>query len=177
MFAESVGGGISQFATTLFNAAFFAGLDLKTYQAHTLYISRYPYGREATMGWPGPDLVLGNSSPYGMLIWPSYTGTAISVDLYSTKWVEATQSGQTKTPSGQCTKVKTDRTRRYLKDGHTVVDSVYANYRPKEGVNCDGSISPKLTTTTTRPKATTTTGRTGTTTTAPTSTTGTTIKP
>ena len=42
VFAESVGGGISQFATTLFNAAFFAGLEFKTYQAHTLYISRYP---------------------------------------------------------------------------------------------------------------------------------------
>jgi vancomycin resistance protein YoaR len=178
VFAESVGGGISQFATTLFNAAFFGGLELKTYQAHTLYISRYPYGREATMGWPGPDLVLGNNSPYGILIWPSYTGTSLTVDLYSTKWVDATQSGQTKTPSGQCTKVKTDRTRKFLSDGHTAVDSVYANYRPKEGVNCDGSISPKLSTTTVKPAVTTTTKPPGPTTTAPpTPTTGTTVKP
>jgi vancomycin resistance protein YoaR len=167
VFAESVGGGISQFATTLFNAAFFAGLELRTYQAHTLYISRYPYGREATMGWPQPDLVIRNGSPHGILIWPSYTGTSITVDLYSTKWVDATQSGQTKTPNGQCTKVKTDRTRRFLSDGHTVTDSVYANYHPKEGVNCDGSISPRLTTTTTKPTTTTTKPPPTTTTTAP----------
>jgi vancomycin resistance protein YoaR len=157
VFAESVGGGISQFATTLFNAAFFGGLELKSYQAHTLYISRYPYGREATMGWPAPDLVIRNPSPYGILIWPSYTGTALTVDLYSTKWVDATQSGQTTTPSGQCTRVKTDRTRKFVSDGHTSVDSVYALYHPKEGVNCDGSISPKLSTTTTKPATTSTT--------------------
>jgi vancomycin resistance protein YoaR len=176
VFAESVGGGISQFATTLFNTAFFGGLELKSYQAHTLYISRYPYGREATMGWPGPDLVLRNGSPYGILIWPSYTGTTITVEMYSTKWVEATQSGQTKTPSGECTRVKTDRTRKFLSDGHTSVDSVYALYRPKEGVNCDGSISPRLSTTTsTAPKPTPTTAPPGPATTAPaTSTTGTT---
>ncbi|HZN14893.1 MAG TPA: VanW family protein [Acidimicrobiales bacterium] len=178
VFAESVGGGISQFATTLFNAAFFGGLELKTYQSHTLYISRYPYGREATMGWPSPDLVLRNPSPYGILIWPSYDGTSITVDLYSTKWVEATQSGQTLTPSGQCTMVKTDRTRKFLSDGHTSVDSVYAKYFPKEGVNCDGSISPKLTTTTTKPTTTTTTKPTTTTTPGPgTTTTATTAPP
>jgi vancomycin resistance protein YoaR len=170
VFAESVGGGISQFATTLFNAAFFGGLELKSYQAHTLYISRYPYGREATMGWPGPDLVLRNPSPYGVLIWPSYTGTALTVDLYSTKWVDATQSGQTKTPNGQCTKVKTDRTRTFVSDGHSSVDSVYANYRPKEGVNCDGSISPKLSTTTSKPPPTTVKPGTPTTTPSPTTT-------
>ena len=157
VFAESVGGGISQFATTLFNAAFFGGLELKTYQSHTLYISRYPYGREATMGWPQPDLVIRNGSPYGVLIWPSYTGTSLTVELYSTKWVDATQSGQTQSPSGVCTRVKTDRTRKFVSDGHTSVDSVYALYHPKEGTNCDGSISPKLTTTTARPAATTTT--------------------
>jgi len=30
--------------TTFFNAAFFDGLQINEYQAHTLYISRYPYG-------------------------------------------------------------------------------------------------------------------------------------
>ena len=175
VFAESVGGGVSQFATTLFNAAFFAGLEIPTYQAHTLYISRYPYGREATLGYPGPDLVLRNPSPYGILIWPSYTGTSITVDLYSTKWVEATQGEQTKTPNQQCTRVKTDRIRKFLKDGKTSVDSFYANYRPKEGVNCDGSVSPKLSTTTTKP--TTTTAKPGPTTTAPASSTTTGTSP
>jgi hypothetical protein len=44
-FETDVGGGVSQFATTMFNAAFFAGLDITDYSMHGLYISRYPYGR------------------------------------------------------------------------------------------------------------------------------------
>ena len=73
---DTVGGGISQFATTTFNAAFFGGLDLVEYQSHSIYISRYPYGREATLSFPKPDLVIGNNTPYGVLIWPTYTGTS-----------------------------------------------------------------------------------------------------
>ena len=161
VFAEDVGGGVSQFATTLFNAAFFAGLQLQKYQSHSLYISRYPYGREATMGWPEPDLVIGNPSPYGILIWPSYNDTSLTVDLYSTKWVNAIQSGQSETPYGKaCKRVKTERTRTFLSDGHTSVDSVFAIYHPSEGVSCDGTTSSRLTTTTSTPpkaKPTTTT--------------------
>ncbi|MEO6120608.1 MAG: VanW family protein [Acidimicrobiales bacterium] len=135
-FAESVGGGISQFATTTFNAAFFAGLEFEEYQSHSLYISRYPYGREATLSFPHPDLKLKNPSPHGILLWPTYTDTSITVTIYSTKWVEATQSNQTREPKGPCTRVRTERTRRLVADGTTKVDSVVALYRPQEGVNC-----------------------------------------
>ena len=55
-FGKDVGGGVSQFSTTLFNAAFFAGLDITTYGMHGIYISRYPYGREATLDYPSLDL-------------------------------------------------------------------------------------------------------------------------
>ena len=57
-FEEAVGGGISQVATTLFNAAFFSGIKLVAHQAHQFYISRYPMGREATVSWGGPELDL-----------------------------------------------------------------------------------------------------------------------
>ncbi|HEX9969272.1 MAG TPA: VanW family protein, partial [Acidimicrobiales bacterium] len=135
MLAEDVGGGVSQFATTLFNAAFFAGLDFGEYQSHSLYFSRYPRGREATLGFPHPDLVVKNSTPYGVLVWPTYTSTTITVTLYSTKHAEAVQSGQTETPRGPCTRVVTQRTRTYP-DGTKKTDSVSALYRPEEGVNC-----------------------------------------
>ncbi len=135
-FEESVGGGISQFATTTFNAAFFAGLDFLEYQSHSIYISRYPYGREATLSYPRPDLKIKNPSPHGVLVWPSYSGTSITVTLYSTKWVEAGQTAQTTEPRGPCTRVRTQRTRRFLADGTTKVDHVTALYRPAEGVNC-----------------------------------------
>jgi len=135
-FTESVGGGISQFATTTFNAAFFAGLEFPEYQSHSLYISRYPYGREATLSFPHPDLKIRNPSPYGVLIWPTYTGRSITVTLFSTKWVEATQTNQTKETRGPCTLVRTERTRRYLADNTTKIDRVNALYRPAEGVKC-----------------------------------------
>ena len=155
-FAESVGGGISQFATTFFNAAFFAGLDLSEYQTHSIYISRYPYGREATLSFPKPDLRITNKTPYGVLIWPSYTSTSITVELYSTKLYEVTQTNQTKEPRGQsCTRVRTERTIKTLSDGSVKKDYVNAVYRGAEGLNCDQPLSAS--TTTTRPGASTTT--------------------
>lgn len=136
VFEESVGGGISQFATTLFNAAFFAGLEFPEYQSHSLYISRYPYGREATLSFPKPDLQIRNQSPYPILIWPTYTRSSITVSLYSTKWVEVAQTGQSETLRGPCKLVRTERTLTYLEDSTTKVDRVNALYRPEEGVNC-----------------------------------------
>ncbi|MCU1378752.1 MAG: hypothetical protein JWN29_1735 [Acidimicrobiales bacterium] len=135
VFVETVGGGISQFATTLFNAAFFGGLDVPTYQAHSIYISRYPYGREATLSWTKPDLVISNTTPYGVLIDTSYTSTTLTVTLWSTKYATGAQTAQSEAPLGNCKRVTTERTRTYV-DGHTKVDHVYATYRPAEGVKC-----------------------------------------
>lgn len=135
IFEESVGGGISQYATTLFNAAFFAGLDFGAYQSHSIYISRYPYGREATLSYPQPDLVIENDTPYGVLIWPTYTDTSLTVTLYSTPYATGEQTDQSEAPAGNCTRVTTERTRTYV-DGRTDVDEVYATYRPEEGVDC-----------------------------------------
>lgn len=130
-----VGGGVSQFATTLFNAAFFAGMDFGEYQSHSLVIDRYPRGREATLGFEHPDLQIENPSPYGVLIWTSYTDTSITVTLYSTPWRTGQQTGQSQAPNGNCTRVTTARTLTYV-DGRTAQDSVRANYRPGEGVDC-----------------------------------------
>lgn len=133
---EDIGGGVSQFATTTFNAAFFAGLDIPEYQSHTLYISRYPYGREATISWPSPDLKIRNNTPYGILIWPTYTGTSLTITMYSTAWVKGEQTGQTKTPQARCDKVTTERTRTWLGDGHTEKDYFNAFYQYQDGVKC-----------------------------------------
>lgn len=135
-FTTDVGGGVSQFATTLFNAAFFAGMELTEYQAHTIYISRYPYGREATLSYPSPDLKITNVSPFGILIWPTYTDTSITVTLYSSPWVVGEQTGQRRESAGRCTRVITERTRTWLIDGRREVDTVSASYQPGEGVLC-----------------------------------------
>ena len=57
---DSVGGGVSQIATTMYNAAFVAGLDPVEHSPHQFDISRYPVGREATVSWGGPELVVRN---------------------------------------------------------------------------------------------------------------------
>jgi vancomycin resistance protein YoaR len=167
-FTEDVGGGISQFATTLFNAAFFAGLEYGEYQSHSIRISRYPTGREATMGYPHPDLQIKNVTPHGILIWPSYSGSTITVTLYSTKYFDSVaQTGQTTAKSGSCTVYRTERTR--VRDGEDKVDSVRATYRAAEGVNCGDPYPPPSTSTaTTKPGSTTTTKPGSTTTTPPT---------
>ena len=135
-FSHDIGGGVSQFGTTMFNAAFFDGLDIVEYQMHTVYISRYPYGREATLNYPHPDLKIRNNSPYGVLVWTSYTDHSLTVTFYSTHWVDAAQTGQTTKPRGPCTAVVTQRTRRWVSDGHTSVDQFYAQYAPQEGIDC-----------------------------------------
>lgn len=132
---DELGGGISQFATTAFNAAFFAGLDIDEYQAHSEYFNRYPLGREATMGFPAPDLRFTNNTPYGILIWTSYTSTSLTVTLYSTPWATAEQTAISEGMAGACRTVTTTRTRTYP-DGTTEVDKFRARYRPGEGLSC-----------------------------------------
>ncbi|MCB0960444.1 MAG: VanW family protein [Acidimicrobiales bacterium] len=132
---EEVGGGVSQFATTMFNAAFFAGLPINTYQAHSEYFTRYPRGREATMGFPNPDLAWTNDTPYGILVWTSYTDTSITVTLYSTQHAYGEQTGQSEGRSGRCTTVSTQRTIHYP-DGRTATDTFNARYRDEGATSC-----------------------------------------
>lgn len=138
---DEVGGGISQFVTTLFNAAFFGGLDLDEYQSHSIYFSRYPFGREATMSIPGPDLVLTNPTDHPILIWPTYDSTSITVTLYSTKNVDVVELEQRVSYRGQCRHSAIDRERTFS-DGRVIVDTIVANYRPGDGLDCSGNPLP-----------------------------------
>ena len=136
---DEVGGGVSQFATTIFNAAYFAGLDFETYKAHSLYFSRYPFGREATISSPSPDLIISNTTEYPVLIWTSYEPRSITVTMYSTQNVDVIELGQRVSRKGQCTYVETDRLRTYP-DGRRIVDTFEATYRPGENLNCSGGL-------------------------------------
>ena len=137
---SDVGGGVSQFATTFFNAAFFGGLDFVEYQSHSLYFSRYPFGREATVSFPAPDLVVSNPSDHHILISTSVTETSVTVTLFSTPFARVTELGQSTRPQGQCRRVTTARERVWLDTGETDEDSVFALYRPGEGLNCAGAL-------------------------------------
>ncbi|QTI71529.1 VanW family protein [Gordonia polyisoprenivorans] len=86
--SNAVGGGISQFATTLYNAAYFAGLADVDHTEHAYYISRYPEAREATVFEGAIDLVIGNTSRHGVLIETTWSPSSVTVRLWGTRSVE-----------------------------------------------------------------------------------------
>ena len=79
---DTVGGGVSQFATTLFNALFYGGYDILERQPHTYWFTRYPEGYDATLSYPHPDIIFKNDTAAGALIKTSYTDTTITVKIY-----------------------------------------------------------------------------------------------
>jgi vancomycin resistance protein YoaR len=79
---DEVGGGVSQFATTLFNAAFFAGLPIPEHKPHSFYISRYPPGRESTVYFGSLDVKVRNDTRNGVLVTTSSTPGSVTVALY-----------------------------------------------------------------------------------------------
>jgi hypothetical protein len=91
-FITDVGGGVSQFATTFFNAMWFGGFDIIRYQPHSFYLDRYPAGREATMDFPNVDLEVNNNTPHWVLIDTESTDDSVTVTFWSTPHFTVTQS-------------------------------------------------------------------------------------
>ncbi|WP_460394540.1 VanW family protein [Actinophytocola sediminis] len=90
---RAVGGGISQFATTLYNAAYFAAMTDAGHQEHSYYISRYPAAREATVfqnpdGSSVIDLRFTNDADTGVAIQTVWTPSSLTVRIWGTKRYE-----------------------------------------------------------------------------------------
>ncbi len=79
---DTVGGGVSQFATTFYNAMFWGGYEDISHKTHSFHFTRYPEGIEATINWPEVDLVFRNDSPGQVLIRTEYTDTSITVKFF-----------------------------------------------------------------------------------------------
>lgn len=80
-----VGGGASQFTTTIFNAAYYAGLEDVEHKPHSYWFSRYPAVIESTIFYPSLDLRFRNNTEHGLLIDTSWTNDSITVSMWSTK--------------------------------------------------------------------------------------------
>ncbi|GAA4697715.1 VanW family protein [Nocardioides conyzicola] len=100
LFKEDLGGGVSQMATTTFNAMYFAGLKDIEHKPHSVYIDRYPEGREATVAWGSVDLRFQNDTDYGVLVHAtvqpgsSSSQGVVTVSMYSTKtWDITSKTG------------------------------------------------------------------------------------
>ena len=85
---RGIGGGISQFATTIYNASYFAGMVDVEHKEHSYYISRYPAAREATVFEGAIDVKFRNDSPTGIFIETAWTPSSITVTFWGTKHVD-----------------------------------------------------------------------------------------
>ncbi len=79
-----LGGGVCQVSTTVFNAAFEAGLKITERTNHALYISHYPQGRDATVDYPSVDLQFVNDTGNWLLLRTFVGSSTLTVNLYGT---------------------------------------------------------------------------------------------
>ena len=81
---SGIGGGVCQVSTTVFNAAFEAGLSIDRRTNHALYIDHYPLGRDATVNYPDIDLVFTNDTDRWLLVRTFVGAGSLTVNLYGT---------------------------------------------------------------------------------------------
>jgi vancomycin resistance protein YoaR len=79
-----LGGGVCQVSTTVFNAAYEAGLPIAERTNHALYISHYPQGRDATVNYPDVDLKFVNDTDHWLLLRTWVGSSSLTVALYGT---------------------------------------------------------------------------------------------
>ena len=84
-FVEDLGGGVSTITTATWTTTFYAGLERIEQRAHSIYISRYRAGLEATVAWGSLDLRFRNDSGHGVLITTVMRNTSITVSMWGTK--------------------------------------------------------------------------------------------
>jgi vancomycin resistance protein YoaR len=81
---NGLGGGVCQVSTTVFNAAYEAGLPIIERTNHALYISHYPLGRDATVDYPSVDLKFVNDTKHWLLLRTWVGPSSLIVGLYGT---------------------------------------------------------------------------------------------
>jgi vancomycin resistance protein YoaR len=81
---NGLGGGVCQVSTTVFNAAYEAGLPIVSRTNHALYISHYPQGRDATVNYPDTDLRFTNDTGNWLLLRTWVGSSSLTVALYGT---------------------------------------------------------------------------------------------
>ncbi|MEV8029384.1 VanW family protein [Cellulosimicrobium funkei] len=152
---EGVGGGLSQMATTTYNAGFFAGLEDVEHRPHSYWFERYPAGREATIFVGSIDMKFKNDTPYGVLMQSWVGGGQLHVAVWSTKYydVETSSSGKSNvvqpttvthsgadcapTPAGSPGFSITNY-RKVYHEGELVKDESYRwTYKPDNAVVCE----------------------------------------
>ncbi|MCH9676290.1 MAG: VanW family protein, partial [Actinomycetia bacterium] len=92
VFEDALGGGVSAATTAVWTAAFFAGMERTDTRAHSLYISRYQPGLEATVAWGIFDMKFTNDSPNAVLIKTKMTNSSMKVTFWGTREYDAIEA-------------------------------------------------------------------------------------
>jgi vancomycin resistance protein YoaR len=155
VFKEDLGGGVSTSATATWTAAFYAGLQRIHTQAHSIWISRYRAGLEATIAWGSFDMSFKNDTPHAVLVTTVMKNTSITVSIWGTKVYDDIKAvsgprynvvpagGTQYDPSPTCHAqggvegFSIDVFRVFIKDGKEVKrEKITTRYRPSPTVLC-----------------------------------------
>jgi vancomycin resistance protein YoaR len=102
---DTPGGGVCQIATTLYNAALLAGLDVTQRQHHSRPVPYCPAGRDAAISYGGSDLKFRNSFRHAVLILGSVSGDDLDISVIGSRedkvGVKLTRSGIETIPAGR----------------------------------------------------------------------------
>ena len=111
-YTDSVGGGICQVATTVFDAVYESGLPVVERHNHSLYIASYPAGRDAAVSYPDLDLVWRNDTASDVLVKVSTQVGSVTATLYGVDpgYQVTTETGQWEAGKKYSTTTKVDDT-------------------------------------------------------------------
>jgi vancomycin resistance protein YoaR len=101
------GGGICQVSTTLFNAVFEAGLEIVERHNHSMFISHYPYGRDATVTGGGKNMRFRNDTDHYIFIWGKSTGIVTEFYIWGVSDGRTVTSSFSGFRSRRCTVTRT----------------------------------------------------------------------
>lgn len=95
-YTKSIGGGICQVATTVFNAVYDSGFPIPVRYNHDLYMASYPEGRDAAINYPDLDLIWQNNESSDVLMTSSTTGYSVTVNMIGVnpRYTVKTESGE-----------------------------------------------------------------------------------
>ncbi|MBO0610627.1 VanW family protein [Myceligenerans salitolerans] len=161
---DGVGGGLSQMATTSYNAAMIAGFEDVEHHPHSYWFERYPAGREATIAVGSKDMKVRNNTPYGAVLQSWVADNQLHVRIWSTKhlkntWtdgekrnvvapgvVTSTDPGCVPYPGGEPGfTITVGRKVERIGDGKVVIERSYTTtYRPDHALACVTPEPPPL---------------------------------
>ena len=153
---KDMGGGVSAATTATWTAAFFAGLEKVEQHAHSIYISRYTPGLEATVSWGNLDLKFRNNTDAPIYITSTADDSSMTVSMYGARRYDQvaaqvgekrnfTQPGSTVASGSQCLPSSGIRgfditvQRLFFQGGTQVAAEPFTtHYAPSPSVSCTG---------------------------------------